>query len=323
MGTGKSPAAENAPVSFTAVRKARSRQAKARKKEKKALEKKARQAKKRQNAEPPKSKEEKKALKKARKEANAPALQEKRRQRLLKQSKRLEMQGNKLLAEAKKLAEQYKMLTEAKKLEDAKKENPYDIDVSGGKDGDSPSTTSSSSDSASEDGGAQINPGSGFFIDTKKRSRESDVAVADKEVSKPKKVKTAAVEESSDSDDTSSSESGSESESEVDQEAEKKIEKTNIKDKSNGRAKKGKSTEDDTAGNPLEQWNVGGLEGGVSRQSKFARLLGVKKGSDSAVNTNKNAKSDSIKAEADIQRQFEAGMKAKADGTGKRRGLGA
>lgn len=62
------------------------------------------------------TKEESKALKKAKAEASLPHKQEKKRQRLLKRSQKLEIQGNKLLAEAKKVAEQYKLMTQAKKV---------------------------------------------------------------------------------------------------------------------------------------------------------------------------------------------------------------
>jgi hypothetical protein len=62
------------------------------------------------------SKEDRKTLKKAKAIANAPARQEKKRQRLLKRANALEAKGNKLLAEAKKIGEQYRLLTEAKKV---------------------------------------------------------------------------------------------------------------------------------------------------------------------------------------------------------------
>lgn len=178
--------------------------------------------------------------------------------------------------------------------------------------------------------------------ETKKRRREGDAATSKKENpvveggSKSKKSKIVTPEESSDSDDTSdsgTSDSGtSDSESESESEGEKvmkkakKHEKPEKKSKKN-KVKKGKKTQGEKQSvaaedNSAEQWNVGGLEGGSARQSKFMRLLGAKKGGTSLGATT-NIKSDSVKAEADIQRQFEDGMKSKNDGTSKRRGLGA
>lgn len=96
---------------------------------------------------------------------------------------------------------------------------------------------------------------------------------------------------------------------------------TKTKTKKEKKSKQNKEPETAEA-NVAEQWNVGGLEGGASRQSKFMRLLGGNKSGGALANTT-NTKSDSIKAEADIQRQFEEGMKAKFDGVSQRRGLGA
>lgn len=81
-----------------------------------------------------------------------------------------------------------------------------------------------------------------------------------------------------------------------------------------------------TASDEAEKWNVGELEGGSARQDKFMRLLGGKKSGVAAPGKSGHKpkeQSTSTKAEADIQRQFEAGMKMKAEGAAKRRGLGA
>lgn len=73
-----------------------------------------------------------------------------------------------------------------------------------------------------------------------------------------------------------------------------------------------------------EEINVQGLEGGSARQDKFLRLLGGKKAGASIAKPGSIAtsKNDSVKAEAAIQRQYEAGMQLKESGQ-KRRGLGA
>lgn len=74
-----------------------------------------------------------------------------------------------------------------------------------------------------------------------------------------------------------------------------------------------------------ESWNVNQLEGGNARQAKMLRLLGGKKSGVALGNSSKShdGKLDSARAEADLQRQFEAGMAAKHEGGAKRRGLGA
>lgn len=209
-------------------------------------------------------------------------------------------------------------------LADAKKEKDDEASAPGDDSDDSSKTSSSSSSKSTSappgsDGGVSVKPAATTKVEgTKKRRRESDAAKnapIKQEGMKPKKNKKAAVEESSDSDDTSSSSSESESEAEVANDTKKKQ-----------KTKKAKNTKknEKPAIEAAEQWNVGGLEGGSLRQSKFMRLLGGgKKGGASTSGPITNTKSDSIKAEADIQRQFEAGMKAKAEGTGQRRGLGA
>lgn len=100
------------------------------------------------------------------------------------------------------------------------------------------------------------------------------------------------------------------------------------KDKKEKKTKSKKSTteESSAAKEEGEQWQVEDLDGGASRQQKFLRLLGGKKAGTTGVGAASHVskgKSDSTKAEADIQRQFEVGMKMKAEGGSKRRGLGA
>lgn len=89
------------------------------------------------------------------------------------------------------------------------------------------------------------------------------------------------------------------------------------------KGKKNKDTEETAEG---EQWHVEELDGGSARQQKFLRLLGGKRAgaaSDIPTTSHAKGKSDVVKAEAEIQRQFEEGMKMKAEGGSKRRGLGA
>lgn len=75
------------------------------------------------------------------------------------------------------------------------------------------------------------------------------------------------------------------------------------------------------------QWNPNALTGDESRRKKFLRLLGVKKtnnGVTDGANHKSTAKAADIeKVQTDLERQYEAGMKMKHDGGGKRRGLGA
>ncbi|PNP55136.1 hypothetical protein THARTR1_04825 [Trichoderma harzianum] len=73
-----------------------------------------------------------------------------------------------------------------------------------------------------------------------------------------------------------------------------------------------------------EPVKIQGLEGGAARQDKFLRLLGGKKAGVNATKPGSMASSqgNSVRAEAAIQQQFEAGMMLKESGH-KRRGLGA
>lgn len=75
------------------------------------------------------------------------------------------------------------------------------------------------------------------------------------------------------------------------------------------------------------QWNPEALTGEAARKDKFLRLLGAGKANAKAADGAKHKSSAKIadisKVQSDLERQYEAGMKMKHDGGGKRRGLGA
>ncbi|TFB05088.1 hypothetical protein CCMA1212_002439 [Trichoderma ghanense] len=95
-------------------------------------------------------------------------------------------------------------------------------------------------------------------------------------------------------------------------------------------SKKGKKAKESKGGQQeahasAEEVKIEGLEGGKARQDKFLRLLGGKKAGVSAAKPGSMASKNtgnSVRAEAAIQQQFEAGMALKESGQ-KRRGLGA
>ena len=94
--------------------------------------------------------------------------------------------------------------------------------------------------------------------------------------------------------------------------------------------KKAKSAEEATNGhtNGAEQWNPDELTGDTARKDKFLRLLGAGKTNGSKEESSSKKKSSKKSSElshmeAELERQYEAGMKQKHDGHGKRRGLGA
>ena len=75
------------------------------------------------------------------------------------------------------------------------------------------------------------------------------------------------------------------------------------------------------------QWNPDALTGEAARKDKFLRLLGAGK-ANAAADGGAKQKSvvkavDILKMQNDLERQYEAGIKMKHDGGGKRRGLGA
>jgi hypothetical protein len=77
-----------------------------------------------------------------------------------------------------------------------------------------------------------------------------------------------------------------------------------------------------------DQWNPDALSGDATRKNKFLRLLGAgKAGLDTKVNSERSSKQatdkDIRRVESELERQFEAGIRMKHDGQGKRRGLGA
>ncbi|KAL6871693.1 hypothetical protein HDV57DRAFT_506588 [Trichoderma longibrachiatum] len=94
--------------------------------------------------------------------------------------------------------------------------------------------------------------------------------------------------------------------------------------------KKGKKAKESKGGEKeahatAEEVKIEGLEGGKARQDKFLRLLGGKKAGVSVAKPGSIASKNqgkSVRAEAAIQQQFEAGMALKESGQ-KRRGLGA
>jgi hypothetical protein len=75
-----------------------------------------------------------------------------------------------------------------------------------------------------------------------------------------------------------------------------------------------------------ERWNVGGLEGGSQRRSKFMRLLGAKKVGlpEPAAGAVKPAAGfDSSLVADELERQFESGRRMKYESGGQKKGLGA
>lgn len=89
--------------------------------------------------------------------------------------------------------------------------------------------------------------------------------------------------------------------------------------------------EEDSQVKGTDQWNTSALSGDAARKDKFRRLLGAGK-VNSADKTNKSFKGERSSSksmvdisaiEDDLERQFEAGVRMKHDGQGKRRGLGA
>ncbi|KAI9158764.1 hypothetical protein HJFPF1_06762 [Paramyrothecium foliicola] len=299
---------------------------------------------------------ERQAEQKAKELANRPAKQEKKRQRLLKRSQKLEAKAHKLLAEAKKAAASYEALTRSmKEKADADQSSSETDDTE-----DSDDSSASEDDGGVALAEAAAPAASSADDTTPSESGSSDESDTDrKEVftidkgSKKKSKKNSAPE--SEAQPATTSESGKAKkpkkvkESQETPQEVKKSKKQKSSEKADGESKTGKSEKkrkreaastteepqapiskkdkkagadkDQTTG---EQWSVGELDGGGARQAKFLRLLGGKKAGGAAQPSNiSKGKSDSTKAEADIQRQFEAGMKMKMEASGQRRGLGA
>ncbi|PTB62800.1 hypothetical protein BBK36DRAFT_1183491, partial [Trichoderma citrinoviride] len=92
-----------------------------------------------------------------------------------------------------------------------------------------------------------------------------------------------------------------------------------------GKKAKGSKGGEQEAHAAAEEVKIEGLEGGKARQDKFMRLLGGKKAGVSTAQPGSlvsKSQGGSVRAEAAIQQQFEAGMALKESGH-KRRGLGA
>lgn len=150
----------------------------------------------------------------------------------------------------------------------------------------------------------------------KKGKKEKKVRVVE-----PEEVKEEAVESESEDEEPKVSEKKAKKDKKEKKDKAEKKRKRAAESESKAKAK-AKNSEEPAA--QAEKWQVDDLEGGSARQAKFLRLLGGKKAGATApaAHSSKGA-SDSTKAEADIQRQFEAGMKMKNEGGSKRRGLGA
>ncbi|RFU34652.1 hypothetical protein B7463_g1684, partial [Scytalidium lignicola] len=93
---------------------------------------------------------------------------------------------------------------------------------------------------------------------------------------------------------------------------------------------KTKSEDQSTERSGAEQWNPDALSGDAARKSKFLRLLGVGKADPSQTSLHSQGEGNSSEKAAEISRvqedlehQFNAGIRMKHDGSGKRRGLGA
>jgi len=151
----------------------------------------------------------------------------------------------------------------------------------------------------------------------KKGKKEKKVRVV-----APEEVKEEAVESESEDEEPKVSEKKAKKDKK--EKKDKKAEKKRKRAAESESEPKSKTKESEEPAAQAEKWQVDDLEGGSARQAKFLRLLGGKKAGATAPATHgSKGTSDSTKAEADIQRQFEAGMKMKNEGGSKRRGLGA
>ncbi|KAF5244939.1 hypothetical protein FAUST_2048 [Fusarium austroamericanum] len=279
----------------------------------------------------------------------------KKKSKLKLRVEKLEKKANNLFKEAKKAAAQYQALLDAEKnAAESKPEqdsNNDDDDSSSDSDTSSESGASEASDASENKGGVPVKqeptevpedtPADEIVMKHRRLSNagseRSRISVADvpseaeeepkkskkdKKSKKEKKVKIVEPEEAKEEVIKSKSEDEDEEPKVSDKKA-KKAEKKR-KREAEAKAKAEKNSEESAA--QAEQWQVDGLEGGSERQAKFMRLLGGKKAGAAAPAAHGSASkgtSDSTKAEAEIQKQFEAGMKMKNEGGSKRRGLGA
>ncbi|KAM0211696.1 hypothetical protein ACHAQI_005256 [Fusarium lateritium] len=267
---------------------------------------------------------------------------EKRKEKLKVRAEKLQEKANLLMAEAKKAAAQYQAFLDAEKTANESKSEQNDDDTSSDSD-----TSDDDDDSSSEnEGGAPVAkeptdvpmdiPADEIVMKHRRlsnaASERSYVSAADipveteqepkksKKDKKDKKAKKVRVVEPEEVE-----EQAVESEAEVEEPeaSDKKSKKAEKKRKRAAETKGKKEQGSDDAAAQAEQWHVDALEGGTDRQAKFLRLLGGKKAGAPVAATQGKGTSDSTKAEADIQKQFEAGMKMKNEAGSKRRGLGA
>lgn len=225
-------------------------------------------------------------------------LAEKKRDECLEKSKIFETEAQKLLKQAKEATKMYKQITEA--LEKTAENGDTKLLASLISDMGHPADTLNGQD------------------DNKAKEQETEQETKGEKKDKKKKGKSGDVE-------TAKVEAAASTQAAGDAEEKPKKKKKHSKSQSeetNGKRKR----QDDAAEEPAtkkgkqEEINVEGLEGGSARQDKFLRLLGGKKAGASIAKS--GSKNDSVKAEAAIQRQYEAGMQLKESGQ-KRRGLGA
>ncbi|QPC73519.1 hypothetical protein HYE68_004271 [Fusarium pseudograminearum] len=265
---------------------------------------------------------------------------------------KLEKKANNLFKEAKKAAAQYQALLDAEKnAAESKPEqdsNNDDDDSSSDSDTSSEPGASEASDASENKGGVPVNqeptevpedtPADEIVMKHRRLSNagseRSRISVADvpseaeeepkkskkdKKNKKEKKVKIVEPEAKEEA-------VKSEDEDEAPEVSDKKAKKAEKKRKREAEAKAKAEKNSEGSAAQAEQWQVDGLEGGSDRQAKFMRLMGAKKAGAAAPAAHGSASkgtSDSTKAEAEIQKQFEAGMKMKNEGGSKRRGLGA
>ncbi|KAL2676706.1 hypothetical protein Neosp_010470 [[Neocosmospora] mangrovei] len=262
---------------------------------------------------------------------------------------KLEREGHQKLAKAKKLAAQVQAIIDAQNTNQAEpKSEDKDEDMLSISGSEAEEATSDSS--ADSDGGVDVSkqptevppevPADEVVMKHRRLSNaasershvETPAETEPKKEKKSKKSKKAkeveveeeAVEAESDSEEPAVEKKSKKAEKKRKRDSEVAAETSTRKEKK-GKGKKEK--EDSSADAPAEQWHVDEVEGGSARQAKFLRLLGGKKGGAStgapATSHASKGQSDSTKAEAEIQKQFEAGMKMKNEGGSKRRGLGA
>ncbi|OBS18664.1 hypothetical protein FPOA_10391 [Fusarium poae] len=272
---------------------------------------------------------------------------EKRKAKLKTRVEKLQKKADALFKEAKKAAAQYQALLDAEKNATesrSEQDSDNDDDDSSSESGTSSSDASEASDASENKGGVLVNqeptevpediPADEIVMKHRRLSNagseRSRISVADvpSEVEEPKnfknkKEKKVRVVEPEEVKEEANKSKPEHDEPEISDKKAKKAEKKR-KREAEAKAKAEKGSEESAA--QTEQWQVDGLEGGSARQAKFLRLLGGKKAGAAAPAAHSSATkgtSDSTKAEADIQKQFEAGMKMKNEAGSKRRGLGA